>query len=195
MCVNNQYDFKWSVLDSNTWNHLDVCKEMSSIYSFRNKFILLNFWVESWRAIFCVLFFRLSSSSSFFLVVTLRFLAAISSSFLQVYLSIWVCKMIQPGKSFSKFDWWSNKAFKKYEDVIQILTSLFFKSVNPRSFTSSFGGGPRGVMAKAMDCGIVVSEFVLQSRYYVHFRANTLGKGMRSLILPAMGWIVTLLFF
>ena len=29
-----------------------------------------------------------------------------------------------------------------------------------------------------MDCGIVVREFVLQSRYYVHFRANTLGKDM-----------------
>ena len=39
----------------------------------------------------------------------------------------------------------------------------------------------------AMDCRIVVSEFVLQSRYYVHFRANTLGKGMNPLILPAMG--------
>ena len=41
-------------------------------------------------------------------------------------------------------------------------------------------GCPRGVMVKAMDCGIVVSEFVLQSRYYDHFRANTV-------ILPAMG--------
>ena len=41
---------------------------------------------------------------------------------------------------------------------------------------------------KAMNCGIVVREFVLQSRYYVHFRANTLGKGMNPLILPpAMG--------
>ena len=48
-------------------------------------------------------------------------------------------------------------------------------------------GVPRGVMVKAMDCGIVVSEFVLQSRYYVHFRANTLGKGMNPLILAAMG--------
>ncbi len=37
-------------------------------------------------------------------------------------------------------------------------------------------GCPRGVMVKAMNCGIVVREFVLQSRYYVHFRANTLGK-------------------
>ena len=50
-----------------------------------------------------------------------------------------------------------------------------------------WGGCPRGVMVKAMDCGIVVSEFVLQSRYYVQFRANTLGKGMNLLILPAMG--------
>ena len=31
-------------------------------------------------------------------------------------------------------------------------------------------GCPRGVMVKAMDYGIVVHEFVLQSRYYVHFR-------------------------
>ena len=38
----------------------------------------------------------------------------------------------------------------------------------------------------AMDCGIVVSEFVLQSRYYAHFQVNTLGKGMKPLILPAM---------
>ena len=35
--------------------------------------------------------------------------------------------------------------------------------------------------------GIVVNEFELQSRYYVHFRTNTLGKGMNPLILPAMG--------
>ena len=47
---------------------------------------------------------------------------------------------------------------------------------------------PRGVMVKAMNCGIVEREFVLQSRYYVHFRANTLGKGMNPIILPpAMG--------
>ena len=48
-------------------------------------------------------------------------------------------------------------------------------------------GCPRDVMVKAMDFGIVVREFVLQSRYYVHFRANTLGKGMNPLILPAIG--------
>ena len=48
-------------------------------------------------------------------------------------------------------------------------------------------GCPRGVMVKAMDYGIVVREFVLQSHYYFHFRANTPGKGMNPLILPAMG--------
>ena len=42
-------------------------------------------------------------------------------------------------------------------------------------------------MVKAMDSGIVVSEFVLQSLSYILFRANTLGKGMNPLILPAMG--------
>ena len=42
-------------------------------------------------------------------------------------------------------------------------------------------------MVKAMDSEIVVREFVLQSYYYVHFRENTLGKGMKPLILPAMG--------
>ena len=52
---------------------------------------------------------------------------------------------------------------------------------------NNFGGCPRGVMIKAIDCGIVVSEFILQSRYYVHFRANTISKGMNFLIFPAMG--------
>ena len=45
---------------------------------------------------------------------------------------------------------------------------------------------PRGVKFKAMDCRIVASEFVFQSRYCVHFRANTLGKGMNPLILSAI---------
>ena len=50
-----------------------------------------------------------------------------------------------------------------------------------------WGGVLVVLTVKAMDCGIVVREFVLQLRYYVHFRANTLGKGMNPLILPAMG--------
>ena len=38
-----------------------------------------------------------------------------------------------------------------------------------------------------MDCGIVVSEFEPQSRYYDPFRTNTLGKGMNPLILLSYG--------
>ena len=45
-------------------------------------------------------------------------------------------------------------------------------------------GCPRGVMVKAMDSGIVVSEFELQSHDY--FRTNSIGKVMNPLILPAM---------
>ena len=42
-------------------------------------------------------------------------------------------------------------------------------------------------MVKAMDYRIVVSEFELQSSYYVLFRENTLGKGLNPLILTAIG--------
>ena len=42
-------------------------------------------------------------------------------------------------------------------------------------------------MVNAMDCGIVVSEFKLKLHYYIHFRTNTLGKGMNPMILQAMG--------
>ena len=56
-------------------------------------------------------------------------------------------------------------------------------------------GCPCGMMVKVMDCGIVVRAFELQSRYYIHFRINTLGKGMNPLILPVMGEIASQLFF
>ena len=42
-------------------------------------------------------------------------------------------------------------------------------------------------MVKSMVSEIVAREFELLSRYYDHFRTNTLGKGMNPLILPAMG--------
>ena len=68
-----------------------------------------------------------------------------------------------------------NDAYKPGEDDNQLL------------LTKTKRVCPRGVMVKAMDCGIVVNQFVFQSRYDVHFRTNTLGKGMNPLILPAMG--------
>ena len=55
--------------------------------------------------------------------------------------------------------------------------------VNPlkSALTRVNRGCPRGVMVKAIYSGIVVREFVLQSRYYVHFRENTLEKGINPL--------------
>ena len=49
------------------------------------------------------------------------------------------------------------------------------------------GGCPHGVMVKALDCGIVVSEFKFQSRYYVHFQTNTLGKAINLPYPPSYG--------
>ena len=42
----------------------------------------------------------------------------------------------------------------------------------------------QSLIVKAMDCGIIVSEFELQSNYYVHFMANTLRKGTYELPYP-----------
>ena len=50
-------------------------------------------------------------------------------------------------------------------------------------------------MVKAIDYGIVVSEFKLQSHYYIQFQTKILGKGMIPPILQAMGQIVTLRFY
>ena len=45
------------------------------------------------------------------------------------------------------------------------MSSGSFKNVMYKMFRVC----PRGVMVKAIDNGIVVSEFILQSHYYVHF--------------------------
>ena len=47
-----------------------------------------------------------------------------------------------------------------------MLTKYFMRGINIQKYR---GGGPHGVMVKAIDCGVVVHEFVLQSCYYIHF--------------------------
>ena len=69
---------------------------------------------------------------------------------------------------------WLNK--KNLDECSEVMLSKLF-----------YPNQQGGVMVKVLDCGIVVCEFELQSRYYVHFRTNTLGKGMYPLILPEMG--------
>ena len=70
-----------------------------------------------------------------------------------------------------------------------ILTVCLFFSyiltvhVNPLNFRWNMCTlNPCGVRAKVWDCNIVVSEFKLQSRYYVHFWTNTFRKSMNSVI-------------
>ena len=41
-------------------------------------------------------------------------------------------------------------------------------------------------MVNAMDSGVTVGEFELQSQYYAHFQTNTLRKGMNLHVLSAM---------
>ena len=79
-------------------------------------------------------------------------------------------KVVYVKISLSYVKFWKNKNFWKQLTFLRSVPYLVE------------GGCPRGVMVKALDCEIVMSEFEFQSRYYVHFR-----KGMNPLILPAMG--------
>ena len=49
-------------------------------------------------------------------------------------------------------------------------------------------------MVKALENGIIVREFKLQSRYFFNFWTNTFGKSMNPLILRERGCIVLQLF-
>ena len=90
---------------------------------------------------------------------------------------------------------WTATPRKRVQTPVVVRGSLsdkyFWEGMNPfisqKNVLNSIRGCPRGVMVKVTDCRIVVSEFVLQSRYYVHFWTNRLGKGMNPLILPSMG--------
>ena len=53
----------------------------------------------------------------------------------------------------------------------------------------------QGGVTKVLNYNLDVSEFKLQSHYYIHFQANTFGKGMMSHISLAIGSILSLLFF
>ena len=86
-------------------------------------------------------------------------------------INTWAVPLVRYSGPFLK---WTREELKQMDQRTRKLMTMH----------KALRGCPRGVMVKAMNCGIVVREFVLQSRYYVHFRANTLGKGMNPLILP-----------
>ena len=106
---------------------------------------------------------------------------------IRVLLIVWICLSIKPF-DFGNFG----------DDVMWSNCHCWANSLNasldycsPLSLTT-----PLGIPCSENTCFIddmtillVVNAFifVLQSRYYVHFRENTHGKGMKPLILPAIG--------
>ena len=65
---------------------------------------------------------------------------------------------------------------------------FYFLSYREVGATQSSGvGSSNGAGAEMMDCDMVISEFELESSYYVHFWTNTLKKSTNTLIPPAMG--------
>ena len=88
-----------------------------------------------------------------------------------LWCGIFICAYTDP-----KF--FGNKNRPQEKKVGKHWSNVSLDAIYDQEYLKQNRGCPRGVMVKAMDCGIVLSEFELQSRYYVHFRANTLGKGM-----------------
>ena len=105
------------------------------------------------------------------------------------FISLWKIQRLLHAKIFFLFFFFFFKKNKNKKHFWLISSHLLcpdmMLTLSPLHFRR--GGCPRVVMVKAMDCGIIVSKFKLQSHYYIHFQTNTLGKGMNPLILPAMG--------
>ena len=67
-----------------------------------------------------------------------------------------------------------HNALYKHQLCILEMVYLFPSKIN--------GVSPSIVMVKELDCSLQVTEFELQTYYYVHFRTNTLGKGIKPLV-------------
>ena len=72
----------------------------------------------------------------------------------------------------------------KEELALNIQQWLIWNQTKPNQTKVGYN---RGVMVKAKDGWIVISGLELHSRNYVHFRINTLRKGMNSFIRSTMG--------
>ena len=87
----------------------------------------------------------------------------------------------------------NNDDYRNY--LIWFLEKVFVQCHAFSSQTKTYRGTLHDVTAKILDCSLEVNELGLQSRYYIHFWTNVLGKGMNLLFSPAMGQIVSQLFF
>ena len=110
------------------------------------------------------------------------------SDFFLIYVNCMLSKMydvLQPQIPLHTYVVRVKKIKNNDDNTFVFLFALFLSSLF--KLKPEPGECSRGVMVKVAGCGIIVSEFILLSRYYVNFRANTLRKGMNALILPAMG--------
>ena len=112
------------------WLHLRIVSSHWSDYlsEFLKKVLICINLVAIFRTI--VLFFIVIRENT-------SFWPLYHPNFLVHPLFIWALKN-QHGKSFLKFNCWSNKAFKKCEDVIQIMTSVFFPAYQSMNHYEKF---------------------------------------------------------
>ena len=68
-----------------------------------------------------------------------------------------------------------------------MIKHLFFKFQTKNISAFKIRGILRGILANVLDCDIKVNGSELQSRYNLHFRINTFGKGMNPLIFLRNG--------
>ena len=67
------------------------------------------------------------------------------------------------------------------------VNSTFYWQMLQENSLYSMRGSLRGAMVKILNSSLKESDFELQSRNYVYFRSNTLGRGMKLLTpTPAM---------
>ena len=77
--------------------------------------IIKYYLLPNFTTLFWLCFFGLFTSSLLWEVKTHFDCCILQPSSIVLYLGI---EMIEPGKSFLKFDFWSNKAFKNYNVLI-----------------------------------------------------------------------------
>ena len=96
-------------------------------------------------------------------------------------------------------DYLSIRSSVPFANNILIFHICCFKNIYERKRTSWYtilrSGKLTGEVAKVLDWDIVVCEFELRLRNYVHFWTNTFQKGINSFIHPARGQTVPLLSF
>ena len=88
--------------------------------------------------------------------------------------------------SFSGLSFTGIKFVPSFYQIIQQKLPTHKFIINDTNFNTLLWVGFVALRLLFLDCDILVSEVELQSRYYIHFQANTFGEGMKSLILRAV---------